>query len=106
MEQIKHTPGEWTVIKPEEFDANQVEDRLVVRENEHIAEVFQYRNEQNHNADGVALANARLIAAAPELLGALKMIVEVFNLDSYATDTGGGKCYTKAQIAIAKAEGK
>lgn len=48
--------------------------------------------------DGKGLANARLIAAAPELLAALKEIV------SY-NDDKNGLCWQDARAAIAKAEG-
>lgn len=45
------------------------------------------------------------LIAAPDLLEALRMVVDVFNLHTYGADTGGGKCYAKIQAAIAKAEG-
>jgi hypothetical protein len=61
------------------------------------------------NQDGIALtsvskpsmeceANARLIAAAPELLKALKAMVWTFE------KLGNGKAITQARTAIAKAE--
>jgi len=81
MKEQRHTDGPWKIVKPELSDDDQVEDSLIIKETdgkpEHIAEVFQYRNEQNCNADGVALANACLIAAAPELLAACKYALGV-----------------------------
>lgn len=66
----KHTPGPWGIRKPKNPDLRQTEDRLIVAGSEdnrlHIAEVYQYQNHNNREANGTALANARLIAAAPE----------------------------------------
>lgn len=109
MKEPKHTPGPWIITKPRKCDADQVEDSLIVSKidgkPQHIAEVFQYRNEQNHNADGTAVANARLIATAPELLKACRKI------DAYLQGIQTGKKFEEAdlvamvQSAIAKAEG-
>lgn len=111
MKQAKHTPGKWRVSEDElghgEYDI------LAKKEgfpNIGVATVVDSRF-SNYNLGSVALhkdecsANAHLIAAAPELLEACKMVVDVFNLHLYKTDSGGGKCYAKAQTAIAKAEG-
>jgi hypothetical protein len=40
------------------------------------------------------------ISRANELYEALEMIIGVFNMDLYATNTGGGKCYVAAQHAM------
>jgi len=63
-----------------------------------------------YSADtGVAAANARRIVQCvnnfDDLLAALEVVVDVFNLSLYGADTGGGKCYSKIQAAIAKATG-
>lgn len=71
----KHTPGPWRIVGPANPDKFQIEDRMVVAEpQQHIAEVFQYRADDMKEADGTALANAALIAAAPDLLEACKAI--------------------------------
>ena len=49
-------------------------------------------------------ANARLIAAAPDLLAALKEVEEYFLSSPYATDSG--QELRDVQAAIAKAEGR
>ena len=59
----------------------------------------------------VAIANARLIASAPDLLAALKKIVEMNRQtaeDQYgdANKAEGWACVTTARAAIAKAEGR
>lgn len=54
---------------------------------------------------GEARANARLIAAAPDLLKALKDLVAV--IDSVkGKDVRGYEAFDSAEAAIAKAEGK
>lgn len=72
----KHTEGPWELAKSNNPDSDQVEDRLVYAEiggeKFHIAEVYQYQNDNHHKVGGTTLANARLIAAAPELLEAAK----------------------------------
>jgi hypothetical protein len=55
-------------------------------------------------AEGNAGANARLIAAAPELLEALKFLVDAEGYPS--SFTMQAKARGKARAAIAKAEGK
>ena len=55
-----------------------------------------------------AIANARLIAAAPELLDALKLLDEAFCAYDYGTREGrdkGRAALVAARAAIAKAEG-
>lgn len=58
---IKHTPGPWTVHSCEVHPHHEI-----------IAECGRRIATQNDYHDGQDKANARLIAAAPELLDALK----------------------------------
>jgi hypothetical protein len=52
-------------------------------------------------------ANARLIAAAPELLNALNALLAYVETIPFATATPGGtRCLTMARAACAKAEGE
>lgn len=55
-----------------------------------------------------SFANARLIAAAPELLEALKNMVESFGgrADAHLTNDKNVQSVNQARAAIAKAEGK
>jgi hypothetical protein len=77
-----HTPGPWRIAEPKIADKDQKDDRLIYGPDlRHVAEVFQYQSHQFPTANGEALANARLIAAAPELLDALIHIHEYWNGD-------------------------
>ncbi len=83
MSDSKHTPGPWKIRKPLHPDQRQIEDRLISAGNNiHIAEVYQYQNHDNREANGTALANARLIAAAPELLEACKRVQDWLDTSS------------------------
>ena len=82
MPVTKHTPGPWRV-------ANGVQIRSA---RDQIAKVWMMRN-------GEGNANARLIAAAPELLEALKAVTLSTDAVAY------GAALHQARAAIAKAGG-
>ncbi|GGD58701.1 hypothetical protein [Croceicoccus mobilis] len=83
----EHTPGPWSL------DENDIRDEaqavLTDRFGGTVADVF------TGHRHGECEANARLIAAAPELLDALEYLVSL----------GGGDCLDMARDAIAKARG-
>lgn len=78
-----HTKGKWEIGLPKHPDIRQKEDRLIyVRMGDkklHIAEVYQYQNHNNREANGTAIANARLIVAAPDLLAACEAIFKLID---------------------------
>ena len=86
MSEMKPTPGPWHV-------ANGVQIR---GEREQIAKVWMMRG-------GEGNANARLIAAAPELLEALAEVVNAADGESWSQL---GPSLSKARAAIAKATGE
>ena len=93
----KHTPGPWRINGNNMF-------RWIVAD----SEVFTHSDDVNRSAYGgnmvcesVHEANARLIAAAPELLEALKELMVAADRVSAEPVTRLGK----ARAAIAKAEG-
>ena len=102
---VKHTPGPWGT-------ANMTEGRCstpqlyVISESEQIARISHI---QGHGRQGEAaniderIANARLIAAAPELLAACKALVQ--QIDNGSSLTGGEVQVENARAAIAKAQG-
>ena len=108
MSEAKHTPGPW------EFGPNHsstgLAGQLVVRpagefpHGEWVADVGSMYDDHRE-------ANARLIAAAPDLLKALEKIIEMnrqWALDQYgdATKAENMDCVRVARAAITKATGE
>ena len=102
----KHTPGPW-IYQPGDMDG----DIFIESENEDRSGVLVAKVENDgpraKEADGyipekMALANAALIAAAPDLLAALEFCADALN-----TEAGGlYKAHIEqARAAIAKAKG-
>jgi hypothetical protein len=104
--ETKHTPGPWKLIKTDRND-------IVVSYSDgglrsHIATCHNQLLCEEH---GNLLANARLIAAAPDMLEALKAI---FNYDWHdelnelhgEDETNEAKVLKQVRAAIARAEGK
>lgn len=95
----KHTPGPWSV---ESEDGR----KFITGEGRQLAKILvTHANNDEYSAHVVrAKANANLIAAAPELLYAIK------RLASYADALGGdldeGSAIQQAYAAIAKATGE
>jgi hypothetical protein len=94
---VRHTPGPWTVGKEFVYAAN---GDSVARIDSNLANCLE------------AEPNARLIAAAPDLAQALRVVLEAYRLlDEEATRRGFGD-YRWAEVegiaeaALAKAEGK
>ena len=91
----QHTPGPWLF----DFETDRISSRNPPTL---ICEVF-YSSEDSIDGDPESHANARLIAAAPELLAMLKRLVKAIDrmpanpLDGLAED---------ASALIAKAEGE
>lgn len=86
----EHTPGPWHAIKAPIHHAGRFaeNDHLIhTDDNRHIAEVFQYQGPVHKH--GPAEANARLIAAAPDLLVAMSALVLPLRewLDDNPSDT-------------------
>jgi hypothetical protein len=100
---MRHTDGPWWACPPDEDSENwEIEDGYG-----HTATVY--------GDDEPAAANARLMAAAPDMLAALKMWMELETTCDgrricYCDDpevSQHGKCYAcVADAAISKAEGR
>ena len=102
--ETKHTQGPWKAHVAHEL-LNVVTDSVVTVDGLHVADVASY---------GASIAtrnaNARLIAAAPELLAALKAIapiVHAFTQDELSVTTirEAHEILSRMQSAISKAEG-
>ena len=93
---MKHTPGPWYLNLP----SNQMGDYLINDiDRSSVAQI--YRNGLN---DGSDEANARLIAAAPELLAACQAFVEAWQKSSQLEKTD--IALRMAEKAIAHATGE
>jgi|GEM_PF-1416729 len=110
---MKHTQGKWKFIKANVLGKDKEFDHLIFTEDKrHVAEVFQYQNDDHIIKLEEAQANARLIASAPELLEALKSAeIEVNKWHSVNTADNdepnekiAWKCLKRIQHAIARAE--
>jgi len=86
----RHTPGPW------KFDRKGR--RIVDADGEYVAPATLSRYHDDRT-DPEAIANARLIAAAPDLLAALRDLV------NFTAQHNQGKYVMAARAAIAKAEG-
>jgi hypothetical protein len=69
MSEIKHTPGPWTLV--ETADERTISD-WHLQIGDYSIHVFTYRHVGGYITDHRRMADARLIAAAPDLLEALK----------------------------------
>ena len=99
-EGMSHTLGPWRTCK-----AKVGPDHLVYSVESggavHIAEVFGYQN--GNNPEGPAEDNARLVAAAPEMLELLKAYVELIGADSGEPDAP--VFYGDVEKVLAKVKG-
>lgn len=95
----KHTPGPWYVIKGA-YNSIRISDRPEDKRLAGIAQITEWAKSE------VREANARLIAAAPELLDALQLVLE--ELKQRVAETGVERHIAeikKAENAILKAGG-
>lgn len=100
MKDFKGTPGPWFVDGTSVWDREVTPEKDCEEDANYVAEVFSDLVEQSE-------ADAKLIAAAPELLEALQGILEchesiLFNEFGVESDL----CTTKARDAIKKALGE
>lgn len=96
----QHTPGPWTFnIRPSHCGSI----AYVTTDRDRIEICVLYGDDQQ-------IANARLIAAAPELLAALKAMSVAFNVAMFRREISAGTEHSviaeAAQAAIANAEGR
>ena len=95
MKAIQHTPRPWHIGK------RAADVAIYGHKGEEVAKILDFFNDDEENK-----ANARLIAAAPDLLAALKTCVSELNqLAFLANDKLAKEAIKKGVSAIAKAEG-
>jgi hypothetical protein len=91
-EQVKHTPGPWRVGKRAKM-------RIVAGDDDTVAST-------GGDPTMPAEANARLIAAAPDMYEALGALLELHGGIMNGCDCESCKIALRARAAIAKAEGR
>jgi hypothetical protein len=103
MNDTKFTPGPWAAIEIEE-GLFHIHSPKGERHNPvPVAVIDHHRDGHEATRTVTTPANAHLIAAAPDMYEALKVMVERF---SYIEGTQHGHILESARAAIAKAEGK
>jgi hypothetical protein len=102
MSAAKHTPGPWKAVRNASFweVVTPLPGQTLDQANEYSPSLAYVWGEGEEQAE----ANARLIAAAPELLEALKEIVGFW--DSIVPGECVNDMHVKARAAIAKATGE
>lgn len=100
-----HTPGPWQAIRDGKRELYEIG---VKREIVGFRLVAQVHFGFHEPTESQQHANARLIAAAPELLAALKAMDTALcdGFDTQAARMAGRKALIAARAAIAKAEGR
>src|SRR5260221_9846066 len=100
----KHTPGPWKVyhaaLRPQ-FSSN----KIIEIQSDHAKAIVQWMGfDDSDRSKKTHLANAQLMAAAPDMLAALKAVAPIVARE------GDGEAeqaaYDALCVAIAKAEGK
>ena len=97
----KYTPGPWTVDESHIDGAINAGKRHVA-----LANFYNCHDEEVRVTRDQQKANAHLIAAAPEMLEALKKAVDALELADDSGTPGLRKIIAEADAAIRKAEGE
>lgn len=104
----KHTKGPWKIGAPIWMESEETKNRVITAAEYPIC-YFHYPFNERDEQDEIA-ANARLIAAAPEMLEACKSVIQLLhdiNLDGgLDKNKDFMKSYNALSAAITKAEGK
>lgn len=103
----KHTPGPWLQYAALSSDFHNIR-YIMGGGGEHVASVASgFSNFRPNDFDqSTALANARLIAAAPDLLAELKSVSTIWANADPRDNSPFGETARRVNAAIAKAEGR
>lgn len=97
VETAQHTPGPWGCVRyggPEEFEIQADHRKLaIVNSRQRVEERGVVRFEPGPFSEAEALANARLIAAAPALLEVVERAIASLGYDHDNKIDGGVYCY-------------
>lgn len=103
MGEVKHTPGPWEYIDATKVASMQYAPACVIKSGNKQISRFSWNDDSPFFPNKEeSQANARLIAAAPEMLEALKALLDRYHI----MGCGDGPEALKAQHAISKAEDK
>ena len=103
----EHRPGPWKIgAHADELTVIPITVSSEERWPWRIAAVYKNDPDLLPEYDGEAYANARLIAAAPDLLAACKGMVAAYRRDSFATLDDRREEFIACMDAIAKARGQ
>lgn len=100
----KHTPGPWYAKDGHVFSSAGFDAVQALATSDHNSHPMVADCNKSNMTIAEADANAALIAAAPELLAALKEMVKVCEEEEMAM--GDGNAYPNAVAVIEKAEGR
>jgi len=107
--ELKHTPGPWLIVERKDpVTISNWSIKIGEKEIGFFPYVYQYADEEKTRGGYVACetwhANARLIAAAPDLMKALKDIIDYW--DSVVPELLVNEHHKNGRDAIAKATGE
>src|SRR6185503_8907079 len=108
MSKAMHTPGPWTASNPQEVKVKPRTHHIILKGPglENIALISSWRSVETEAEE--AQANAHLIAAAPDLLEALELILEARTQEKHLWNSAPGESplHDRCRAAIAKARGQ
>ena len=102
----QHTPGPWDFTQ-DGSTAKKLATVCVTGDGWIVGVPFQRETDVNYEQHGTSKADARLIAAAPDLLEALRFIMAFYEpgAESYLDTNAWKQAEASARAAIAKATG-
>ena len=103
MNAAQHTPGPWEKCDRGDYSDFDGHSNVILGDDTRICVV-------QNSGDDWADANARLIAAAPDMLAALlsaqESIASFMGVHGYPNDSGAGEILREVSAVIAKAKGE
>jgi len=99
METSKHTPGPWHTNSKDPWESEVLSERGGIIAECNTDNTEELPNETESQEDDRCAANARLMAAAPDLLAALKGLVDVID-ECWIESAGGIQALINARETI------
>lgn len=103
----KHTPGPWTFLEADYLaEASGPFTIGGGPNNDDIANVYSRENATVSISDEEAIANARLISAAPDMVEALEKVMAAYDAQSWPLENDIGLFVDTVRGALRKARGE